>query len=195
MRHFQTLDDLFCCMIFVVSAIAFWYVIAWVVGTVVKLIFPVVVMFVFMVVFNEHYSTVLPKLVKHGTEFLSKIGNQNDHVNTVGFTKQSGVSSRGPPPVDTAGARLTFFKPGSSSRKARKSLQTPSGPRRTESTSKTQQAQDLAPNCHSEPGGMSSNQQLGTGNEEDEQRSLSASRCRACASLKLLAEVSTVCPM
>lgn len=49
MRHFQTLDDLFCCMIFVVSAIAFWYVIAWVVGTVVKLIFPVVIMFVFMV--------------------------------------------------------------------------------------------------------------------------------------------------
>ncbi|KAL1381350.1 hypothetical protein pipiens_013535 [Culex pipiens pipiens] len=76
MRHFQTLDDLFCCMIFFVSAIAFWYVIAWVVGTVVKLIFPVVVMFVFMVVFNEHYSTVLPKLVKHGTEFFSKVGNR-----------------------------------------------------------------------------------------------------------------------
>ncbi|EDS31035.1 regulator of chromosome condensation [Culex quinquefasciatus] len=84
---------------------------------------------------------------------------ENDHVNTVGFTKQSGVSSRGPPPVDTAGARLTFFKPGSSSRKARK-------------------PKIFAPNCHSEPGGMSSNQQLGTGNEEDEQRSLSASRGR-----------------
>ncbi|XP_055630878.1 uncharacterized protein LOC129771352 [Toxorhynchites rutilus septentrionalis] len=63
-QHFQNLNELCSCIVFIISVIVLWYVATWIIGTIIRLLLPLFVCVVFLIILNEKYPTALPNLVK-----------------------------------------------------------------------------------------------------------------------------------
>ncbi|XP_055601671.1 uncharacterized protein LOC129750690 [Uranotaenia lowii] len=62
-EYFQNLDDTFSCVVFVLCAIVFWYFATWIINTIIKLLFPLMVCFIFLVILNEKHADALTTMM------------------------------------------------------------------------------------------------------------------------------------